>query len=58
MKRALGQLSGRGLVESPDPPSRLSASGLEIRRDLINARQRSLEYLVSDWEPEDPSWTP
>ena len=54
LKLALGQLSDRGLVESPDPPSRLSASGLEIRRELISARQRGLEDLVSDWEPEDP----
>jgi hypothetical protein len=54
LQQALGQLSTRGLVESPDAPARLSAAGLEIRRDLMSARQRSLESLVSDWEPEDP----
>ena len=54
LREALGQLSSRGLVESPDPPAALTASGQEIRRSLIGARQRSLESLVADWQPEDP----
>jgi hypothetical protein len=41
-------------VESSDPPARLTASGQEIRSSLMSARQRSLEYLVADWQPEDP----
>jgi EmrB/QacA subfamily drug resistance transporter len=54
LREALGQLRTRGLVESSDPPARLTASGEEIRGDVISARRRSLEYLVSDWEPQDP----
>jgi hypothetical protein len=54
LREALGDLGTRGLVERSDPPARLTASGQEIRRDLVSARQRRLEYLVSDWEPEDP----
>jgi EmrB/QacA subfamily drug resistance transporter len=53
LRGALAQLRTRGLVESSDPPTRLTASGQEIRGDLISARRRSLEYLVSDWEPQD-----
>ena len=54
LRQALGQLRTRGLVESSDPPARLTASGQEIRGSLMSARQRSLEYLVADWQPEDP----
>jgi EmrB/QacA subfamily drug resistance transporter len=54
LRQALGQLRTRGLVESSDPPARLTASGQEIRGDVISARRRSLEFLVSDWEPQDP----
>jgi hypothetical protein len=54
LEQALGQLRTRGLVESPDAPAPLSAAGVETRRDLMSARQRSLKSLVSDWEPEDP----
>jgi hypothetical protein len=50
---ALTQLDDRDLVDSPDPPARLTASGQAIRRDLVDARRRSLEYLVADWHPED-----
>jgi EmrB/QacA subfamily drug resistance transporter len=54
LAKALAQLSDRGLVDSPDPPARLTASGQAIRSELIDARRRSLEYLVADWQPEDP----
>jgi hypothetical protein len=53
LRQALGQLRTRGLVESSDPPARLTASGQEIRTSLMSARQRSLEYLVAGWQPED-----
>jgi hypothetical protein len=52
--RALAQLGDRGFCASADAPTRLTASGQAIRRDLLEARRRSLEYLVADWEPEDP----
>ena len=54
LRQALGQLETRGLVETSDPPTRLTPYGVTIRFDLLEARQRSLESLCSDWEPDDP----
>jgi EmrB/QacA subfamily drug resistance transporter len=54
LAKAVTQLGGRRLVDSSAPPARLTASGQAIRRELIDARRRSLEYLVADWQPEDP----
>jgi EmrB/QacA subfamily drug resistance transporter len=54
LRQALGQLRTRGFVDSSDPPAHLSASGQEVRGNLMSARQRCLQYLVADWEPEDP----
>ncbi|MDX6615269.1 MAG: hypothetical protein QOD60_360 [Solirubrobacterales bacterium] len=51
---ALEGLSDRGCVEGTDPPARLTPSGEAVRRELMVARQRSLNLLVADWEPEDP----
>ena len=42
------------MIESSDPPAALTTAGQAIRRELIAARRRSFEYLVSDWKPEDP----
>ena len=53
LREALARLGDRGLVEGSDP-ARLTASGQAIRSDLMSARERSLRYLVSDWEPRDP----
>jgi EmrB/QacA subfamily drug resistance transporter len=54
LQQGLVQLRGRGLIESSDPPAPLTTAGQATRRELIAARRRSFEYLVSDWRPEDP----
>jgi EmrB/QacA subfamily drug resistance transporter len=54
LRQSLAQLRTRGFVESSEPPARLTPSGLEIRRQLMSARERGLESLVADWKPEDP----
>jgi hypothetical protein len=54
LEQALGQLATKGLVESSDPPGRLTPKGVTVRFDLLRARQRSLESLCADWEPDDP----
>jgi drug resistance transporter, EmrB/QacA subfamily len=54
LRQALGQLKKQGLVESGDPPARLTPKGVTIRFDLNRARRRGLESLCADWEPDDP----
>jgi hypothetical protein len=54
LQQGLVRLRMRGLVESADPPARLTDAGQVMRLELLAARRRSLEYLVADWQPEDP----
>jgi EmrB/QacA subfamily drug resistance transporter len=54
LQQGLVGLRMRDLVESADPPARLTDAGQAMRQALIAARRRSLEYLVADWQPEDP----
>ncbi|HEX4668439.1 MAG TPA: MDR family MFS transporter [Solirubrobacterales bacterium] len=53
---AIERLRGRGIVDSaPAAPARLTAAGTAVRERLLAARQRSLNTLVADWEPESPA---
>jgi hypothetical protein len=54
LQQGLVQLRGRGLIESSDPPAPLTAAGQATRQELGAARRRSFEFLVADWQPEDP----
>jgi hypothetical protein len=54
LQQGLVQLRGRGLIESSDPPALLTAAGQATRLELGAARRRSFEFLVADWQPEDP----
>jgi EmrB/QacA subfamily drug resistance transporter len=56
LAEAIERLRGRGMVEGEAAgPAKLTASGLAVRERLLAARQRSLNTLVADWEPESPA---
>jgi Mn-dependent DtxR family transcriptional regulator len=56
LAEAIERLRGRGMVEGEAAgPAKLTASGLAVRKRLLAARQRSLNTLVADWEPESPA---
>jgi EmrB/QacA subfamily drug resistance transporter len=52
---AVERLRERGIVEGAAAPARLTAAGTAVRERLLAARQRSLNTLVADWEPESPA---
>jgi EmrB/QacA subfamily drug resistance transporter len=56
LAEAIERLRERGMVEGEaGGPAKLTASGLAVRERLLAARQRSLNTLVADWEPESPA---
>jgi EmrB/QacA subfamily drug resistance transporter len=56
LAEAVERLRERGTIEDEaGGPAKLTASGLAVRERLLAARQRSLNTLVADWEPESPA---
>jgi EmrB/QacA subfamily drug resistance transporter len=53
LAEAVERLRRRGMVEG-GAPVQLTGAGLAVRAQLLSARQRNLNALVADWEPESP----